>query len=162
RVPFGPFRDLHKIFTPPKHPTKPYDDNVDQRVFEILVLAARVGNRLQSLHQGARLRRHRHSFPGPLCRPLYPNPFFLQGSKRVLRGDGPLSPIWGRRADSRATPSGAPMASSIRRPIGSSTRAWADCPRARPTRERATATYSAVSFWTGFVVPKMKSTARCA
>jgi hypothetical protein len=45
-----PFGNLHKILTPPKYPTKPQEDNVDQGMFEIRALAAGIGNRLQFLH----------------------------------------------------------------------------------------------------------------
>src|SRR5215470_16224095 len=38
----------------PKHLTAPQNNNVDQRVFEMLTLAAGLSNRLQPLHQGTR------------------------------------------------------------------------------------------------------------
>src|ERR1700704_4269037 len=59
---FGPFGDLHKILTAAEHPTKPQDNKVDQRVFEILALAAGVSNRLQPFHQGTGHSGHAHSF----------------------------------------------------------------------------------------------------
>src|SRR5215813_13714274 len=61
-IPLRPCRDLHKIFTAPKHPTKAHDDKVDQRVFEIRALAAGIDNRLQPLHQGTGHNGHGHSF----------------------------------------------------------------------------------------------------
>src|SRR5919106_5920487 len=57
---FRPFLHLHKILTARQHPTEPQDDNVDQRVFEILPLAAGVGNCLQPFHEGTRHRGHIH------------------------------------------------------------------------------------------------------
>src|SRR5215813_2354210 len=60
-IQFRPFGDLDKIVTPREHPTEAQDDNVDQRVFEILALAAGIANRLQPLHQGTRHHRHEHS-----------------------------------------------------------------------------------------------------
>src|SRR4029453_5934420 len=53
-----PFGNLHKILTPPKHPTKPQEDNFDQWMFEIRPLAGGPGNRLQFLHKGTRHRCH--------------------------------------------------------------------------------------------------------
>ena len=61
-VPFRPLGTLDKILTAPSHPTKPHEDNIDQRVLEIRARAARVGNRLPLLYQDTRESGHAHSF----------------------------------------------------------------------------------------------------
>src|SRR5262249_13037786 len=58
----GPFRNLHKILTARQHPTETQDDDVYERVFEILSWSARIPNRLQPLHQCVGRRGHTPSF----------------------------------------------------------------------------------------------------
>jgi hypothetical protein len=60
-VHFPPFRDLDKILTPSQYPTEAQDDEVDQRVFEILSLPTGIWDRLQRLHQGTRHCGHMKS-----------------------------------------------------------------------------------------------------
>src|ERR1043165_3191183 len=58
----GPFRHLHKILTARQHSPETQDDDVHERMFEILSLSARIHNRLQPLHQCAGRRGHTPSF----------------------------------------------------------------------------------------------------
>jgi len=57
-VPFRPLGNLDQILPTSQHPTKPHDDNVDLRVFEIRALAPRLGYRLHLLYQGTGHRQH--------------------------------------------------------------------------------------------------------
>src|SRR5262245_17306726 len=101
---FRPFGNLHKILTAREHPTETQDDNVDQRVFEILALATRVGNRLQPLYQGTRPRGHEHSFClRAICAALsILTPSFYKGRSAFTLG-GRLTPSWTRYGWTRAS-----------------------------------------------------------
>ena len=51
-----------KVLTPRQHATEAQQDEINQRMFEVLVRAARIRDRLQPLHQGTRHKGHTLSF----------------------------------------------------------------------------------------------------